>query len=100
VAGRASISSEVLARYAADAAREIEGVRGLVASQLHRHRGVRVSGEDGAVTVELHLDVDWGAELPTLGQEVQQRVLDYLERMAGSRPAAVNVVIDAVGPAR
>jgi uncharacterized alkaline shock family protein YloU len=100
VAGRASISSEVLARYAADAAREIEGVRGLVASQLHRHRGVRVSGEDGAVTVELHLDVDWGAELPTLGQEVQQRVLDYLERMAGSRPMAVNVVIDAVGPAR
>jgi uncharacterized alkaline shock family protein YloU len=100
VAGRASISSEVLARYAADAAREIEGVRGLVASQLHRHRGVRVSGEDGAVTVELHLDVDWGAELPTLGQEVQRRVLDYLERMAGSRPTAVNVVIDAVGPAR
>jgi len=100
VAGRASISSEVLARYAADAAREIEGVRGLVASQLHRHRGVRVSGEDGAVTVELHLDVDWGAELPTLGREVQLRVLDYLERMAGSRPTAVNVVIDAVGPAR
>jgi uncharacterized alkaline shock family protein YloU len=100
VAGRASISSEVLARYAADAAREIEGVRGLVASQLHRHRGVRVSGEDGAVTVELHLDVDWGPELPTLGREVQLRVLDYLERMAGSRPAAVNVVIDAVGPAR
>ena len=100
MAGKASISSEVLARYAADAAREIEGVRGLVASQLHRHRGVRVSGEDGAITVELHLDVDWGAELPALGLEVQQRVLDYLERMAGSRPAAVNVVIDAVGPAR
>ena len=100
MAGRASISSEVLARYAADAAREIEGVRGLVASQLHRHRGVRVGGEDGAVTIELHLDVDWGTELPTLGREVQGRVLDYLERMAGSRPAAVNVVIDAVGPAR
>jgi uncharacterized alkaline shock family protein YloU len=100
VTGHASISSEVLARYAADAAREIEGVRGLVASQLHRHRGVRVSGEDGAVTIELHLDVDWGTELPTLGREVQRRVLDYLERMAGSRPAAVNVVIDAVGPAR
>lgn len=98
--GRASISSEVLARYAADAAREIEGVRGLVASQLHRHRGVRVGGDDGAVTIELHLDVDWGTELPTLGREVQRRVLDYLERMAGSRPAAVNVVIDAVGPAR
>lgn len=98
--GGASISAEVLARYAADAAKEIEGVRGLVASQLHRHRGVRVGGENGAVTVELHLEVDWGTELPTLGREVQRRVLDYLERMAGSRPAAVNVVIDAVGPAR
>jgi uncharacterized alkaline shock family protein YloU len=86
--GQASISSEVLARYAADAARESEGVRGLVASQLHRHRGVRVSGEGEAVTVELHLDVDW------------QRVLGYLERMAGSRPSAVNVVVDSVGPAR
>jgi uncharacterized alkaline shock family protein YloU len=100
VEGRASISSEVLARYAADVAKETDGVRGLVASQLHRHRGVRIGGENGAVTVELHLEVDWGAELPSLGRDVQRRVLDYLERMAGSRPAAVNVFIDAVGPAR
>ena len=98
--GQASISSEVLARYAADAACEIDGVRGLVASQLHRHRGVRISGEDGAVTVELHLDVDWGARFPDLGRDVQRRVLEYLERMTGSRPAAVNVVIDSVGPSK
>jgi uncharacterized alkaline shock family protein YloU len=100
VEGQASISSDVLARYAADAAREVEGVRGLVASQLHRHRGVRIGGDNGAVTVELHLEVDWAAEIPKLGRDVQRRVLDYLERMAGSRPAAVNVVVDAVGPAR
>jgi uncharacterized alkaline shock family protein YloU len=100
VEGQGSISSEVLARYAADAAREIDGVRGLVASQLHRHRGVRVGGEDGSVTIELHLDVDWGTRLPEVGHEVQRHVLEYLERMAGSRPAAVNVVIDAIGPAR
>ncbi len=98
--GQASISSEVLARYAADAALEIDGVRGLVASQLHRHRGVRVSGEDGSVTIELHLDVDWGTRLPELGQEVQRHVLEYLERMVGTRPAAINVVIDAIGEAR
>jgi uncharacterized alkaline shock family protein YloU len=101
VEGQASISSEVLARYAADAAREIEGVRGLVASQLHRHRGVRVSDEDGGVaSVEIHLDVEWGSSIPEVGRAVQQRVGDYLERMAGSRPAAVNVVVDSVGPAR
>ena len=38
----AMISSDVLATYAADAAREVEGVRELVESTLHRHRGVRV----------------------------------------------------------
>jgi hypothetical protein len=27
-------------------------------------------------------------------------VLEYLERMTGSRPAAVNVVIDSVGPSQ
>jgi uncharacterized alkaline shock family protein YloU len=100
VEGQASISSEVLARYAADAAGEVEGVRGFVASQLHRHRGVRVSDEVVGITVELHLDVEWGAQVPMLGQEVQRRVVDYLERMAGLRPAAVNVVVDSIGPAR
>src|SRR3989442_13069443 len=98
--GQASISSEVLARYAADAARESAGVRGLVASQLHRHRGVRVSGEGEAVTVELHLDVDWGASIPAVGHDVQQRVLGYLQRMPGALPPEVNVVGHPVGRSR
>jgi uncharacterized alkaline shock family protein YloU len=100
VEGQASISSEVLARYAADVARESNGIRGLVASPRHRHRGVRVGGENGSLTVELHLDVEWGASIPDVCRDVQQRVLEYLERMAGSRPVAVNVVVDSVGPAR
>jgi uncharacterized alkaline shock family protein YloU len=94
------VSSDVLARYAADAAREVEGVRGLVASQLHRHRGVRVLAEDERTTVELHLDLDGGVSIPVVGRSVQRRVGDYLERMAGARPAAVNVVVDAIGRLR
>jgi uncharacterized alkaline shock family protein YloU len=98
VEGRATISSDVLARYAADAAGDVPGVRGLVASQLHRHRGVRITGDAVGPLVELHLDVDWGAPIPTVAREVQARVIEYLERMAGAAPAAVNVVIDSVGP--
>ena len=97
--GRATVSSEVLARYAADAAGEIAGVRGLVASQLHRHRGVRIVGDAEGPVVELHLDVDWGASIPEVGRDVQTRVGEYLKRMAGAAPAAVNVVVDSVGPA-
>ena len=96
--GQASISSDVLARYAADAAREVEAVRGLVASQLHRHRGVRVldAGGENGPALELHLEVAWEAAIPDVGRAVQHAVGDYLERMAGARPAAVNVVVDAI----
>ncbi|MGB2953691.1 MAG: Asp23/Gls24 family envelope stress response protein [Gaiellaceae bacterium] len=98
--GRASISTDVLARYAADAAREVEGVRGLVESRLPRHHGVRVTSEDGVgrARVELHLVLAWGASAPEVGRAVQRRVGEYLERMTGARPDAVDVVVDEIGP--
>ena len=96
-AGRASISPDILARYASDAAREVEGVRDLVESHLHRHRGARVTEHDGEVRVELHLEVEWGASIPDVGRTVQQRVSDYLGRMADVKPTAVDVVVDEIG---
>ena len=48
--------------------------------------------------VELHLEVDWGVDVPDVGRAVQARVHQYLERMAGATPAAVNVVVDTAGP--
>ncbi len=96
--GHARISPDVLARYAADAAREVDGVRGLVESHLHRHRGARVTGSDeGRVSVELHLAVDWGTSIPAVGRAAQQRVTDYLARMADVRPESVDVVVDEIG---
>ncbi|MEN3311902.1 MAG: Asp23 family, cell envelope-related function [Actinomycetota bacterium] len=96
--GRASITSEILASYAADAAREVAGVRGFVESTLHRHRGVRVLEADGSVRVELHVAIEWGASIPEVGREVQRQVAAYLERMAKVEPEAVNVIVDEIGP--
>ena len=92
--GQASISSGILARYAADAASDVEGVRGLAG-----RRGVKIENADGAVRVELHLVVDWGASMPEVGRTVQARVHEYLGRMADVDPASVDVVVDEVGPA-
>ena len=92
------ISSDILASYAADAAREVDGVRGLVESAIPRHKGVRISEEDGRVRVELHLAVEWGSSVPDVGREVQQRVAAYLDRMAKVNPEAVDVIIDEIGP--
>ena len=96
--GQASISADILARYAADAAQEVAGVRGVSASPLPGRRGVRVTGDDGEVRVELHLTVDWGASIPSVGREVQARVREYLGRMANVEPLAVDVVVDEIGP--
>jgi uncharacterized alkaline shock family protein YloU len=99
--GHASISADVLARYAGDAALEVEGVRGLVESHLPRHRPVRISvAEDQTVSVEVHLALEWGASFPEVGRGVQDRVGDYLARMADLRPARVEVVVGEIGPVR
>jgi uncharacterized alkaline shock family protein YloU len=94
----ATISSDILASYAADAAREVDGVRGLVESALHRHKGVRIDDDDGRVRVELHLAVEWRASVPDVGREVQERVAAYLERMAKVEPEAVDVIVVEIGP--
>jgi uncharacterized alkaline shock family protein YloU len=97
--GQASISTDILARYAADAAREVAGVRGLTESPIPGRRGgVRVSGEESGTRVELHLAVDWGASIPELGRAVQQRVREYLQQMADVEAATVDVLVEEIGP--
>ena len=80
--GQSVISSEVVARYAADAAREVEGVR----------KGIRVDGD----AIVLHLALRDGVSIPAVGEAVQRGVADYLERMTDARPAAVHVVVEEV----
>src|SRR5438477_10201391 len=91
--GQASISTEILGRYAADAAREIVGVR-----DVPGRRSVQIeNGEDG-MRVELHLALEWGGSIPETGRSVQERVREYLLRMADVEPLAVEVVVDEIGP--
>ena len=57
-----------------------------------------MSDEDGAVAVEVHLAVEWGASAPDVGGTVQAAVAATLERMAAVTPARVDVVVDEIGP--
>jgi uncharacterized alkaline shock family protein YloU len=99
VDGHASISTDVLSRYAADAALGVPGVRGLVERALPNRRGVKLETEDGRVKVELRLAVGWNGSIPRVGREVQQRVREYLKQMADVEARKVDVVVDEVGPA-
>jgi uncharacterized alkaline shock family protein YloU len=88
VEGHSVISPDVLASYAADAAREVEGVRDLAG------KGVKVSREEGRVGVELHLAFAWGAHAGEVGSRVQAHVADCLARMADVRPDTIDVIVE------
>jgi uncharacterized alkaline shock family protein YloU len=89
VSGESLIASDVVARYAADAACEIDGVTRVVQGV---RRGIRVDGE----SVELHLALRFGVSIPTVGRAVQDHVGAYLEKMADARPATIDVVVDEI----
>ena len=63
--GHSVISPEVLARYAADAAAEVPGVH------TKQRRGARVSGTE----IEVHVVIDYGANIPSVGEFVIDHVL-------------------------
>jgi uncharacterized alkaline shock family protein YloU len=92
------ISPDVLARYAADAALEVEGVVGLAESALHRAKRVSVGGADGTPAVEIHIELEWGRNAAEVAGEVQRRVAEYLRRMARVTPGTVEVVVGSVDP--
>lgn len=92
------VSADVLARYAADAARDVEGVVAVADGARHRGRGVVVTTDGDATAVRLHLELEWGRSAPAVGAAVQERVREYLARMVDVRPAAVDVVVSGVGP--
>ena len=94
--GQAQISTEVLARYAGDAAREVSGVAGLAESALQRDRAIEISSSGDSTAVTIHLELEWGSAAEDVARKVQTRVAQYLERMANLTIESVDVVIDGV----
>jgi uncharacterized alkaline shock family protein YloU len=85
------ISNDVLARYARDAALEVEGV-----SRLARD-AADVSGTEAGFDIDVHVELAWGAAAETVARDVQERVAEYIERMANVSVGSVDVVVESVG---
>jgi uncharacterized alkaline shock family protein YloU len=94
---RPLISPDVLARYAGDAALEVDGVAALADGGLHRAKPVVVEGDERAPAVTLHLELEWGRAAREVGEAARSRVVEYLQRMAEVTPASVDVVFESVG---
>lgn len=85
------ISNEVLARYASDAALEVEGVSALARD------AAEIAEIGGNFEIDVHVELAWGATAEGVAREVQKRVSEYIERMANVHVGSVDVVVERVG---
>ncbi len=104
--GNVSISSDVVAVIASLAASSVEGVAEMVNSlkggfsellgKKNLSKGVKVSIEDKNVTVDLFITVEYGAKIPEVAWEIQEKVKSELETMTGLNVVAVNISVEGI----
>ena len=104
--GTIHISEEVLAVIAAAATLEVEGVGSLAANlgndiaellgRKNMAKGIRISVNGEAVTVEISLLIKYGFTLMEVAQKVQEAVISAVEATSGLAVEAVNVQVCGV----
>ena len=106
--GNVHISQEVLESITIGAAREVDGVCNVAPANALpdfmkkvASRGVRITGEEGALTIDLCLVVNYGVVIPEVAQKVQNSVassnpMTYraVERPSAKKPLSATTVTE------
>jgi uncharacterized alkaline shock family protein YloU len=101
-----SLSHNVVATYVADAVRSVEGVvglhhspwKGLSSRVREMHAGgiaVREGGP-GAVDLDIHVRVAWGAFIPELAREVEEAVRERCAALLSIDLGRVTLFVDEI----
>lgn len=100
--GGVQISDAVVAKIAHQALLRVEGVHGLGASALGVFSGLRgdkgaqgvsVDLRDDLVDIDAHIVVEYGANIPEVGETCRAAVKQQVEVATGMTVRAVNVVV-------
>ena len=104
--GEVQIADEVVAIIAGLAATEVEGVdsmAGNITNELvgklgmkNLSKGVKVDVTEEHVSVDLSLNIRYGYNIPSVSEQVQEKVSTALENMTGLTVLDVNVKIAGV----
>lgn len=104
--GFVQIADDVVAVIAGLAATEVEGVAsmaGNITKELisklgmkNLSKGVKVDMEDGVAIVDVAINIEYGFNIPTVCEIVQDKVKAAIENMTGLKVEAVNVTIAGV----
>ncbi len=104
--GEVQIADEVVAIIAGLAATEVEGVdsmAGYITNELvgklgmkNLSKGVKVDVTEEHVSVDLSLNIRYGYSIPSVSEQVQEKVSTAIENMTGLTVLDVNVKIAGV----
>ena len=104
--GEVQIADEVVAIIAGQAATEVEGVdsmAGNITNELvgklgmkNLSKGVKVDVTEEHVSVDLSLNIRYGYSIPSVSEQVQEKVSTAIENMTGLTVLEVNVKIAGV----
>ena len=99
-----NISEEVVATIAGIAASEVNGVAsmsggfvgGLSEMLGKKTKGVKVQVGEKDTVIDINLTVEYGARIPDIAWEVQNKVKTQVESMTGLNVVAVNIHVQGV----
>jgi len=98
--GQVKISNDVVARVAAVAAMQVQGVSlggkfniGDFLSRKEPVRGVSVEIDETRARVSFEVKVEYGVNMYEVAHKLQRRVKDAVEQMTGLKAEQVNVTI-------
>lgn len=104
--GTVRIADDVVAMIAAYTVREIDGVSSMAGSTTgewlgkvgykNPTKGVRVEVADGAVKVDLSVNMGYGYNIPATCSKIQTRVKQAIENMTGLAVTDINVRIAGI----
>jgi uncharacterized alkaline shock family protein YloU len=104
--GVVNISNEVISTIASTAAMQVEGVVGMnnnlaggiseLLGKKNHGKGVKTEVDGEEVSLELHLNLAYGAKINEVGKEVQNKVKEAIENMTDLIVKNVDVHIEGV----
>ena len=95
------ISEEVVAQIAGKAASEVAGVTGMsggivgglseMLGKKNFSKGVKVQVGEKETTIDLYIIVEYGARIPDIAWEIQNKVKTVVENMTGLKVVDINI---------
>lgn len=105
--GKISLSSDVIASIAGNAAINCFGVKGMVLVSLkdglvhllkneYMSKGVKIQTVEEGISIELHIAVNYGVNITAVCQSIISEVRYNVELLSGVNVLSVDIYVDAI----